>query len=274
MEVAQIVGKGIIDAFPNLDLKVNLTQPKKRIFIEIRGDFTYIFSQIIKSKWGGLPIEPQKKILVMDIGRLNDAIAGFLLMRRGSEIYPILIDLTEDGTDVEDWISNWKEIGDYIPKNNIRIAKFRIYDVLKKVYSELDQKQYFCGICRLIRFDLMSKILKNPKFQFYEKIKAVTDGISLNNSNYCPDSVDLETLAVNTLNLSHPVFTPLVGIGENRIQDLSKKISDNLKKVNYCPFKPENQVFDTEKLKEIYIHLNIDNNLLFIVENGLDINIF
>ncbi|MBY8979811.1 MAG: hypothetical protein KGD72_05440 [Candidatus Lokiarchaeota archaeon] len=274
MEVAQIVGKAVIDNFPNHDLKVNLTQPKKQIFIEIRGEFTYIFSQIIKSKWGGLPIEPQKKIVVMDIGRLNDIIAGFLLMRRGSEIYPILIDLTDDGTGVEDWISNWKEIGDYIPTNNIRLAKFRIYDILKKIYPELEEKQYFCGICRLIRFDLMSKILKNPKFQFYEKIKAVTDGISLNNSNYCPDSIDLETLAINTLHLSHPIFTPLIGIGESKIHDLSKKISKNLKKVNYCPFKPENQVFDAEKLKEIYNKLNVDNNLLYIVENGLDINIF
>ena len=274
IEVAQIVGKAIIDNFPNHNLKVNLTQPSKKIFIEVRGDFTYVFSQIIKSKWGGLPIEPQKKILVMDIGRLNDEIAGFLLMRRGSEIYPILIDLMEDGTDVEDWISNWKEIGDYIPKNNIRLAKFRIYDVLKEVYAELDEKQYFCGICRLIRFDLMSKILKNPKFQFYEKIKAVTDGISLNNSNHCPDSIDLETLAINTLHLSHPIFTPLIGIGESKIQDLSKKISKNLKKVNYCPFKPVNQVFDAEKLKELYNRLNIDNDLLFIVESGLEINIF
>ena len=274
LEVATIVGKAIIDNFPNHELKVNLTQPKKQIFIEIRGEFTYVFSQIIRSKWGGLPIEPQKKIVVMDIGRLNDAIAGFLLMRRGSEIYPILIDLTEEGTKIEDWISNWKEIGEYIPNNNIQLAKFRIYDVLKKVYSELDEKQYFCGICRLIRFGLMSKILKNPKFHFYEKIKACTDGTSLNCSNYCPDSVDLETLAINTLNLSHPIFTPLIGIGESKLQDLSKKISKSLKKVNYCPFKPENQVFDAEKLIELYNSLNIDNDLLFIVESGLAINIF
>ncbi|GAJ05261.1 unnamed protein product, partial [marine sediment metagenome] len=32
----------------------------------------------------------------MDVGRLNDLIAGFLLMRRGSEIYPVLFDITED----------------------------------------------------------------------------------------------------------------------------------------------------------------------------------
>ncbi|MHA1508321.1 MAG: THUMP domain-containing protein [Promethearchaeota archaeon] len=274
IEVAQIVGKAIIDHFPNHGLKVNLTQPKKQIFIEIRGEFTYIFSQIIRSKWGGLPIEPQKKILAMDIGRLNDIIAGFLLMRRGSEIYPILIDITEEGTSIEDWISNWKEIADYIPNSKLQLAKFRIYDVLRKVYSELDEKQYYCGICRLIRFSLMSKILKNPKFYFYEKIKAVTDGISLNRSNYCPDSVDLETLAINTLNLTHPVFTPLIGIGESKIQDIAKKISTNLKKVNYCPFKPENQVFDAEKLKELYNSLKIDKDLQLIAESGLTINIF
>ncbi|MHA1233795.1 MAG: hypothetical protein ACTSQL_01765 [Promethearchaeota archaeon] len=210
----------------------------------------------------------------MDIGRLNDIIAGFLLMRRGSEIYPILIDITEEGTSIEDWISNWKEIADYIPNSKLQLAKFRIYDVLRKVYSELDEKQYYCGICRLIRFSLMSKILKNPKFYFYEKIKAVTDGISLNRSNYCPDSVDLETLAINTLNLTHPVFTPLIGIGESKIQDIAKKISTNLKKVNYCPFKPENQVFDAEKLKELYNSLKIDKDLQLIAESGLTINIF
>jgi adenylyl- and sulfurtransferase ThiI len=274
-EVATTVGKAIIDNFPNLNLKVNLTQPTKQIFIEIRGDFTYIFSQIIQSKWGGLPIEPQKKILVMDIGRLNDSIAGFLLMRRGSEIYPILIDLTEEGTDIEDWISNWKEIGDYMPRNNIQFTKFRIHDILKRVYLELDEKQHFCGICRLIRFDLTSKILNNPKFQFYGKIKACTDGTSLNDSIYCSDSVDLETLAVNTLHLRYPIFTPLIGFGESKIQDFSEKISKNLKKVKYCPFKPEeNQVFNAEKLLELYNRLNIDKDLMFVVENELTIKIF
>ena len=274
LQVAQIVGKAIIDYFPNFKLKVNLTHPKKKIFIEVRGDFTYIFSQIIQSKWGGLPIEPQKKIVVMDIGRLNDLMAGFLLMRRGAEIYPILIDLTEEGNENEDWISNWKEVGDYIPKDNIKLAKFRIHRVLNKVFSDLDEKQYFCGMCRLIRFDLVAKILNNPQVRFYDKIKACTDGISLNGSNCCNDSIDLETLAVNALHLSHPVFTPIIGIGKSKIQELLEKISSDLKKINYCPFKPQNQVFDAEKLKALYDSLKIDSDLQNIVENGSRINIF
>jgi len=55
-----------INEFIGLNLKVNLTNPKKKIFIEVRQEFTYIFTDIIGSKWGGLPIETQKKIIIMD----------------------------------------------------------------------------------------------------------------------------------------------------------------------------------------------------------------
>jgi adenylyl- and sulfurtransferase ThiI len=120
----------------------------------------------------------------------------------------------------------------------------------------------------------MAKILNNPQVRFYDKIKASTDGISLNGSNKCSDSIDLETLAINALHLSHPIFTPLIGIGKSKIQELSVKISDDLKKVNYCPFKIPNQVFDAEKLKTLYDSLKIDSDLQTVVENGSRINMF
>jgi len=274
IEVAQIVGKAIIDNFPDYNLKVNLTQPKKRIYIEIRGEFTYIFSQVIKTKWGGLPIEPQKKMLVMDIGRLNDLIAGFLLLRRGSEIYPILIDVKEHKADNEVWLSNWKEVGEYVPYKRFQLVKIDIYNILKKINSDLRDNQYFCGVCRLIRFEILSKILKNPKYHFHEKIRATIDGTSLNRSSFCPDSIDLDTLAINSLIHDFPIFTPVIGFGKGRIEDLAPKISKKLRNINYCPFKPENQEFDSEKLKIIYNDLKIDKLLEESIKNGLEIKIF
>lgn len=274
MEVAQIVGKAIIDKFPNLNLKVNLTQPKKQIFIEVRGEFTYIFSQVIKSKWGGLPIEPQKKMLVMDIGRLNDLTAGFLLLRRGAEIYPILIDIKEDEVDNKAWLSNWREVSEYIPYSRFQLNIFKIHHILKKVASDLEDDKYFCGICRLIRFELMSKILNKPTFHFYEKIRASVDGISLNCSSFCPDSIDLDSLANNSLNSKLPIFTPIIGFTKSKLEDLTLKISTKLKKVNYCPFKPINQEFDLENLKKIYENLKIDKLLEESIEKGLEIKVF
>ena len=274
LEVAQIVGKSIIDNFPNHDLKVNLTQPKKQIYIEVRGEFTYIFSQVIKSQWGGLPIEPQKKMLVMDIGRLNDLIAGFLLLRRGSEIYPVLIDIKKDKADNEVWLSNWKEVGEYVPYSKFQLTKIDIHDILKKVNSDLSDKQYFCGICRLIRFDILSKILMNPKYHFHKKVRAAIDGTSLNHSNLCTDSIDLDTLGINSLSSNFPIFTPVIGFGKGMIYDLMLKISKNLRKINYCPFKPENQEFDIENLKTVYDNLKMDKLLEESIEKGLEIKIF
>jgi len=268
IEAAQIVGKAIIDNFPDYNLKVNLTQPKRQIFIEIRGDFTYIFTQVIKTKWGGLPIEP------MDIGRLNDLIAGFLLLRRGSEIYPILIDIKENKAENEVWFSNWKEVGEYVPYYRFQLIKIDIYNILKKINSDLKDNQYFCGVCRLIRFEILSKILKNPKYHFHEKIRASVDGTSLNRSSFCPDSIDLDTLGINSLIPDIPIFTPVIGFGKERIKDLAPKISKNLRHVNYCPFKPDNQEFDSEKLKKIYSELKIDNLLEESINNGLEIKIF
>ena len=108
MDVAKIVGKTILDTFSNLELKVNLTSPKKVIFVEIRDDFSYIFTDIIKSNWGGLPIENQKKVVVMDIGRLNDLISSFLLMKRGCVVYPVLFEITHNKIIFNIWKSNWK----------------------------------------------------------------------------------------------------------------------------------------------------------------------
>ena len=274
MEVAKIVGKAVIDNLSNHNLKVNLTHPKKQIFIEIRQDFSYIFSQVIKSKWGGLPIEPVKKILVMDVGRLNDLIAGFLLMRRGSEIYPVLFDITEDKALNDIWISNWKEVTDYIPFNQFRLRKVNLYNILKKLSSELSDIQYFCGICRLIRFDLLSRILTVSNFSFYEKIRAITDGASLSCSSICSDSVDLDSLALNHLISKFPIFTPLIGFGRDSIQNLAFKISKKFKPIEYCPFKPKDQEFDAEKLNKIYDNLNLDKILEESVEKIVEIKVF
>ncbi|MHA2288828.1 MAG: THUMP domain-containing protein [Promethearchaeota archaeon] len=271
IEAAQIVGKAVIEGFPELNLKVDLTHPKKQIFIEIRGEFTYIFSEVIKSKWGGLPIEPQKKMLVMDIGRLNDLVAGFLLLRRGAEIYPILIDIKEDKSLNEIWFSNWRIVREYVPYNRFHLSIINVNHILNKIATDLEDQQYFCGICRLIRFEVMSKILNNPNFSLYVKIRASVDGSSLNCSSSCPDQVDLDTIANNSLVSKLPIFTPIIGFDTIKLKDLTWKISPNLVRIDYCPFKPKDQEFNAERLKDLYASLKIDAMIEESIEKGLDI---
>jgi len=266
-DAAKLVGKAVLDSFSNLNLKVNLSNPIKRIFIEIRSEFSYIFTEIIKSDWGGLPIDKENKVLSMDIGRVNDLLAGFFLMKRGCQIYPFLFDLTNDNLKFNLWLDNWKEITKYFPNKRFLVRKVNFVKLLDKVSLELKDKDFFCAICRLIRLETSAKLLKEGNILDFEKIRAITDGISLNNSTLCNDNVDLESISLNFLYSDLPIFTPIIGFDLLEINNIINKLSNNLKNFDYCRFKPKNQSIDIEKLKNIYHELKLENSINEILVN-------
>ena len=259
-DVAVEVGQAIIDHFQksNVNLKVNLSNPDKKIFIEVRDQFSYIFTDIIYSDWGGLPIETSKKIACMDIGRLNDLLAAFMLMRRGSELYPVLFDLMEDEASFETRISNWKENVNFTPFFKFTVRRIKFKKIMDKVIKQLNVADYTCALCRLLRYDIMSKILNSKDDKNLTRIRAISDGVSLVDISLCPDQVELESIALNYLFTNHPVFTPLIGLEPDKISSYLKKISTNFKKVDYCPYKPKNQKMNSEEVKKIYQSLDLN----------------
>ena len=256
LDVAKIVGKEIIEQFPNLNLKVNLSSPQKKIFIEIRNDFSYIFTHIYETEWGGLPIEPQKKILVMDVGRLEDLIAGFLLMRRGSKIYPLLFDMNNDTDKFKTRLSNWKEVVDYIPFNDFKVFKVNFTKLFDKIISKLGKKEYICAICRLIRFQLIPLVIMSTEEKELKKIRAISDGLSFNNASLCYDDIDLNSISLNYLFSNYPIFTPVISFSSNKISSIIEKISKNLIKLDYCKYKPQDQKFEKELVQLEFEKLN------------------
>ena len=261
LDVARIVGKEVIEHFKDFNLKVDLSNPDKKIFIEIRDDFSYIFTHIYKTPWGGLPIETRKKILIMDVGRIEDLISGFLIMRRGSNIYPVLFDMSASNKNSKDWLENWKKLLDYIPFKKFRLLQVRLTKIFDHIYSKLEQKEFTCAICRLLRYNVLSIITRSNRFQELSETRAITDGLSLNNSSYCTDFIDLQSIALTHLFSNYPIFTPLVSFSDIEINSIENKISEGFKKLDYCKYKPTNQKFDIEKVKEIYRTLAIEESL-------------
>ena len=259
IELAGLVGKEIINNFRHLNLNVNLSNPDKRIFIEVRDEFSYIFSDIISSPWGGLPIESRKKLFILDIGRLNDLIAGFLIMRRGAEIHPILFNMTEAQDHLDHWINNWRQIGFYSSHRNFIVNMVDLIGILKKVNSLVKNKSLTCGICRLLRFDIVKRIAKESDIPVFKGIQAIVDGLNFNNMNDCDDDIDLNSIGLNYHFTEFPVFTPLVGFNKQQIEKREKKISMNLESLDYCQFKPKDQVFDAEEIIRVYRNLNLDS---------------
>ncbi len=271
--IANKVGQAVKEYFQNLNLKVNLSSPKKRIFIEIRSEFSYIYTDIIMNEWGGLPIEPQKKIMVMDVGRLNDLLAGFLLMRRGCEIYPVLFDLTSNEVQLKNRLANWAEVRNYAPRYKFVVIRIKLHDIISEVCKKLADKKDTCGICRLVRFDVLSRVLKTSNVKCFKKVRAISDGMSLNGLTPCSDDVDLESIALNHVFSEYPIFTPVIGLDLKKIEQYLFTISNYLKKGEYCPFKPKNQESGIEELRNVYESLNLDELILECLNNSEEINI-
>ena len=272
-DIAVQGGQAIIDNFADLNLKVNLSNPMKKIFVEVRDEFSYIYTDIIMTKWGGMPIEKNKKVIVSDIGRLNDLLAGFLLMRRGSEIYPVLFRLTEKKDFIQSYIKNWKELIDYSHPFNLKVRIIDFTKIIQYLEKKLDEKQYICAICRLARFEALSIILKQVNFKNFDRIRAITDGISLNDASDCPDKVELMTISLNYLFSIYPIFTPIIGLGLNETNQFLSKLSKNLINLDYCKFKPKNQEIDLEKLENIYKNLNLKDLIINCLKNIDEFNI-
>ncbi|MBY9018310.1 MAG: hypothetical protein KGD66_05705 [Candidatus Lokiarchaeota archaeon] len=258
IDVARIVGKNIIEELSNYDLKVNLSNPNKKIFIEIRDDFSYVFSQIIKTPWVGLPIETPKKMFVMDVGRIYDLIAGFMLMKRGSNIYPILFNMINNRENEKIWESNWRELIAYTPYSNFTLIKINLLQILEKIAPKINNPELICGICRLTRFKLIGNLKSELEAKRYDKIRAFTDGLTLTNTSYCDDNVDLESIALSYLFSDYPIFTPLIGFDAEEINNLREKISRNLNVFDFCKLKPQNQNYNQAEILKIFNDLDID----------------
>ncbi|MHA1147328.1 MAG: THUMP domain-containing protein [Promethearchaeota archaeon] len=272
-DIAEQAGSAVLEHFRDLNLKVNLSAPKKRIFIEVRGDFSYLYTDVLKSNWGGLPIEQQKKILVMDVGRLEDLLAGFLLMRRGSVIYPILFSLTEDKDALAFNLNNWREVADYFPGFQFFIRYINLVPIIKKILQSIDSKEYICALCRILRFKVISKLFETIQIEAFQSIRAITDGVSLNNRTDCKDDIDLESIALSRVFFPHPVFTPIIASESNDIDKEIYLLSKKLIKYNYCQFSPKNQLFDANILKDLMLTLDLDKLIQEAIENLEELNL-
>ncbi|MBI4043591.1 MAG: hypothetical protein HY393_02165 [Candidatus Diapherotrites archaeon] len=85
--VAVAVGSAVIAL--NKKLKVDLANPEMELFVEVRARNATVFSNPIKGP-GGLPLGVQGNVALLVRGKKEDALAGWLMMKRGCNVFPVL----------------------------------------------------------------------------------------------------------------------------------------------------------------------------------------
>lgn len=81
MDIAVQVGEAVLYANQDRGVTVDIHDPDKEIFVEVRENQTFIFSEYCDGT-GGLPMGSQGKVLVM-LEKDTDALAAWLVMKRG-----------------------------------------------------------------------------------------------------------------------------------------------------------------------------------------------
>ncbi len=83
-DVGREAGAAIYRANEHLNVKVNLTDPDKVFFIEVRENKAYIFDEYIRGH-GGLPVGTQGRVIV-SVNNDRDVLSAWLMMKRGCRI--------------------------------------------------------------------------------------------------------------------------------------------------------------------------------------------
>lgn len=195
-DLAQHLGSAILDQFTDLNLTVNLRTPDVELFIEVRNKQSYIFSESVSGP-GGLPLGTQGKVVSIFTDE-RSFIATWLMMKRGCRTYPVYFKPIDKDS----------KIGEAQVKNQVELLRNWVPNIDLKIIELEDRNNN--------NFD--NVILDNKKFIDYAKMTRVK-GVVL--------SKDFDSFVTSDSNWKSefPVFYPLIGLDEEQIQDLARRIS-------------------------------------------------
>ena len=81
-DVREKLGAAILQGLPEMELSVDLTSPEQSIYVEVRNQSAYLFTNTIDGV-GGMPTGSQGKVVCTLSSGLDSPIAAFKVMKRG-----------------------------------------------------------------------------------------------------------------------------------------------------------------------------------------------
>lgn len=210
-ELAAFTGAIIVR---KLGCPVDLINPKCEIFLEVRDNETYIFSEKIKGP-GGLPLGTQGKLISLISSGIDSPVATYMMMKRGCEIIALHFDndpftnpKAREKFDVI--IEQLREYSSGVPLRT-RVANYGEY--LQKCKDDAPEKMT-CIICKSGMYKVAGMLASDMN------ALGVADGSSVGQVA----SQTLPNILATRDNLDVPVLSPLIGMDKIEIEKIAKEI--------------------------------------------------
>jgi thiamine biosynthesis protein ThiI len=208
------LGAIILKAFQNL--KVNLDDPEKTIFVEIRNQDCYLFHEVIKGV-GGIPLGVEGKLVSLFSGGIDSPVATWMMMKRGCKIVPIYFDCNPftDETTLRRAKAVAEILKEYDPDFELRIVEHGKFLLkVKEVLKERRLENYACIFCKRRMYRIAEKIALE------ENAKGIVTGEAMGQVA----TQTLDNLMVLNEACKIPVYRPLIGLDKIEIEELARKI--------------------------------------------------
>ena len=204
------IGGLILKNVPNK--KVDVHNPDYLLKIEIRNDYTYIYSKEIKAL-GGYPLGVAGKGLLMLSGGIDSPVAGYLAMKRGIKLECIYFESPpHTSVAAKNKVKELVHIlNKYQPSITLHVINFT--KIQESIYKNIDPT-YMITIMRRMMYRISEKVLKERNC--YVLINGESVG------QVASQTLTSMQVINNVTNL--PVIRPVACLDKLEIIDISKKI--------------------------------------------------
>lgn len=206
-DVAAKVGELLVEAGG----KVDLESPQVELFVEVRGNRVYSYTDIYEGP-GGLPLGSEGKILALVSGGIDSPVAAWYMMRRGAYVDVLYCNLGGSLTEavvlrVVDKLLEWAHGYD---------AKVLVADCAPIADA----------IRRSVDHHLWSIAFKRALYKLAEKAARIVkaEALATGESLGQVSSQTLQALAAVESGIDLPVFRPLIGLDKEDIVRMAQKI--------------------------------------------------
>ena len=209
MDFNNLVGGFILK---NTNYKVDVHNPEVLVNIEIRKDFTYIYTNNLEGS-GGYPVGVQGKGILMLSGGIDSPVAGYLSLKRGIDIDCVYFE-SPPHTSLEaknKVLELTKILNQY--SGNIRLFVIPFTKLQEAIYKECPNN-YMITIMRRMMYRICEKIAK----KYHAKI--IINGESVGQVA----SQTLSSMVCINEVTNMPVIRPVACLDKLEIIEIAKKI--------------------------------------------------
>jgi len=249
LDFSRRIGGLILKNIPNKIVDVH--NPEYLLKIEIRDDYTYIYSKEIKAL-GGYPVGIAGKGLLMLSGGIDSPVAGYMAMKRGVKLECVYFESPPHTS-----LAAKNKVKELVKKLNVYQSSIRLHvinftEIQEAIYKNIDST-YMITIMRRMMYRISEKLLRE------RNCLVLINGESVGQVA----SQTLTSMQVINDVTNVPVIRPVACLDKLEIIDIAKKI--NTYETSILPYEdcctiflPKHPVINPKLDKAIEYEKNFD----------------